>query len=820
MKVKRPLLAVCLLSLVGLFCYMQIWNPPPWTGKLQSVEGKYLDVTGQVYHKEVIARYEEQIEVLYLRACYINGSNRTQISNIKLICEMNSAAGNVRLGERVRIRGVVTLFLHATNPGQFDAADYYLSQGIEGTLQESELLAKGYDADEKRLAYFLYEWRCEGKELLWRLGNVLEERLQRSLLPQDAALMSRMLLARGDAMGKEIKELYQDGGIYHILSISGMHISLLGMGVYRFLRRRSVHLPVAALFGGVLLLAYGSMIGFGISAIRAIGMYLVHLLGDVTGNSYDMLTAMGVMALGMAACNPRILYSAGYVLSFSCVFCIGYFTPAVTKVICGDAMLWQRRRQKGLVESIKARQLKEYCFFKVFQRRNLRGLAGSLSISIFTLPMQLFFFYQVPVYSVCLNLVVIPFVGVLMVLGILLLLFPVFVPAAWGIAWILRLYEWFCRLFLSLPGSVFIAGKPRTWAMIVFYACMVCVVRLLNGFVEAKKNRTAGRESEGAIKMTCRRCGWRLYLATGMIVFAVVMVCCSNRFVTRVTFLDVGQGDCSLLQTKGGINILIDTGGGTSSVGTYRIVPALKALGVNYLDAIVITHPDYDHYCALGTVLAEYGKRCGGVILPGIDRESRDAEFGKVYEVMVSTQAKVPVYFAAAGDVLYERGDERLVCLSPQSGCDAGDSNAYSIVLEFESEKLSVLFTGDVEDEPENVLSNVLADRYIAVSGDAPLQASTTSCMEEQFRILKVAHHGSSGSTGAEFLSVVRPQLAVISCGADNRYGHPHEQTLRRLADAHATVLTTPRCGAVSVEARNGGRIRVRCYTRETPPEK
>ena len=781
MRFRRPLLAFCMFLLLVVFGYMQIFDPPPWNSSCRSVAGELVEVTGTVYRKETIVSYEKPIEVFYLKTCFIKGSDRTKYSNLQLKCEMCSATDNVRLGERVRVKGVVALFSHATNPGQFDAADYYKGQGVEALLESCELLDKGYRVDAlgessfvKMSGYVLYEWRCNVKEWLWQWGNALEQRFGALLDGNNAAIMSKILLGRGEDMDTGIKNLYQDGGIYHVLSISGMHISLLGMGVYRFLRKRSVHLPVAALIGGGFILLYGAMVGFGISAIRAIGMYLVHLLGDVTGRSYDMLTAMGVMALGIALYRPKELYMAGYLLSFSCVLCLGYFTPVMTNVVCGEEKFIRQQGRAKVASWIKER---------------LRSMVGSLSISIFTLPLQLCFFYQVPVYSVLLNLLVIPFVGTLMVLGILLLVFPFMLPFAWGISCILGWYEWICSVFLSLPGSVYIAGKPKGWSIVLFYVCIICAVFFGRGYLKCCKQKM------------------RLMVAVLTICFGIVLVCLPQRLGTRVTFLDVGQGDCAILQTERGENILLDAGSSSGeSVGMYRIVPALKSLGVNYLDAIVITHPDYDHYGALGAVLEEYKNRCGGVILPAIAKESREAEFSKVYEMMEREGALVPVYFMAVGDTLYAGEgacSERLVCLAPREGYEGDDSNAYSIVLEFVSDNLSVLFTGDVEGEGEEVLCELLENR-------------TASVTESRYRILKVAHHGSSGSTKERFLTVMRPHLAVISCGANNRYGHPHKETLRRLDNAGAKVLTTPRNGAITIEASANGEISVFSWKTDT----
>ena len=772
MRLRRPLLAGCLVVLFMIWSMVMIFNPPPWDSELSHLEGEIIEVTGRVYRKECKEKYNEQVMVFYLKACDVKGPNQDEIQCNNLICEVPGVVDvDIRYGSVLRVSGTFSSYLHATNPGEFDAAEYYAGMEIAGCLTEGKVIALGKD-------YSMMQ------DALRRFGDYLEKSLLESLGGEEAQIMAKMLLGRGEELAEATKTLYQEGGIYHILSISGMHISLLGMGIYRFLRKRSVPLSAAAFIGSVFILLYGIMIGFGISAIRAIGMYLVHLLGDVVGRSYDMPTAMGVMAVGMALHNPKVLFSAGYLLSFACVFCLGFFTPAMVRLMCKDGK----------------------------KHKVWNGFVTSLSINIFTLPLQLYFFYQVPIYSVFLNLLVVPFVEALMLMGILLLIFPFMVPLEWGIRGILRLYEWLCVLFSKLPCSVYIAGRPKEWTIVAFYVCIMVFIAC------------AGRKFKGVKPVL-----WRRRLGWIVLVIGIFLVCVPGRLQTRITFFDVGQGDCTLVQTWNGKNYLIDAGSSSkSSVGKYQIVPALKYLGVNYLDAIIITHPDYDHYSALGDVLEAYGDRCGGVVLPAIEKEKRACEFAEVYEeirlVFCGEKCEeksglgatyLPIYFMGAGDVLYEdKGVPilcnifswaqglRLFCLAPAPEASYSGSNEYSIVLAMEYGEFSALFTGDVEGYGEEVLCDVLENREKLWDG-AELNRQP---LRQRLTVLKVAHHGSSGSTSEEFLRLVRPRVAIISCGRNNSYGHPHKETLERLAAVDASILTTPDNGAITIEIVPGSR--------------
>ena len=150
--------------------------------------------------------------------------------------------------------------------------------------------------------------------------------------------MSTMLLGDDAGLDREIKELYKRNGIVHILSISGLHITLIGMTLYRLLRRMGMPVWPAALAGSGILILYGIMTGLGVSALRAIAMYLIRMLGEVLGRTYDMLTALGVAGAVTLLFNPMYLCHAGFLLSYGAVLGMG--------VLKADAV-WGREKAEN-----------------------------------------------------------------------------------------------------------------------------------------------------------------------------------------------------------------------------------------------------------------------------------------------------------------------------------------------------------------------------------------------------------------------------------------------------------------------------------------
>lgn len=282
----------------------------------------------------------------------------------------------------------------------------------------------------------------------------------------------------------------------------------------------------------------------------------------------------------------------------------------------------------------------------------------------------------------------------------------------------------------------------------------------------------------------------------------------------RVIFLDVGQGDCCLVQTSSGENYLFDCGSSSrSGVGRYVLLPCLKYYGIHSIDAVFVSHPDTDHMNGVTELLElaeENGIEIKQLILPAIEKEARKEEFeelldaagyndaaaltakvnemkegGKIQDAV--WQEKIRVAYLEAGES-WECGSVRFTCLHPAKGYSAENANAYSQCIYACFDTFSLLLTGDVEEEGEKALLESLRERQIS-----------------DVTILKVAHHGSRNSTSAELLAQIEPKLAIISCGKNNRYGHPHAELLERLRQTGCTVLQTSEVGAVTVQKEGSG---------------
>ena len=831
---KRPLfLASLFLVMVAALRLLAGGAAPPGAvSTAQLKTGEELSIAGQVYQKDETSVYLKSVVILKSDALGQSAADSRQGLSCgeNFICELTEET-DLPLGRTVALEGIFYPYSHATNPGEFDSAVYYRTLGIGGKLRKARVLAFGEDTWPVRNG--LYELKCYIKE---RLYGMFPEK--------EAAVMSALLLGDKKDLDSELKELYKRNGILHILSISSLHITIIGVSIYKLLRRMGLPIGPSAVGGSVLLLLYGGMTGFSVSACRAIGMYLIRMTGEIAGRTYDMLTALGVMGAGMAAVNPWYLQNSGFLLSFSSVLGIGVVSPVLTPKLPRGAPGNRDSGKKGSARG-QALSLGEAVgnTGRALAGRGaeagkflLQSAMASLSITLTTLPVQLWFYYEIPIYSVFLNLFVLPLMKPMMITGLLAMLVPGLGILGTVDYFILKAYEILCGCFDRLPFHTWNPGCPKPWQIVAYYLLLAGVVLaksrrkkkaqesgsagltadagpatdavLPRGRVRQKRRAAAGQGNSRENGQFRKRTGvFGRYLGTWAeacaLAGAVLLFAIRPFRANTVTFLDVGQGDCILVRTASGENYLFDCGSSSrSSVGRYLLLPYLKHEGIHNIDAIFLSHPDADHINGAVELLEIGGGNnitVGQLLLPAIRKADRQEKLGELEAAAeeASQDSPVPVGYLKAGDE-WECGSARFLCLHPGEDFGAEDINACSLCFYVEFAESSaasgsgspgwtMLLTGDVQNKGEDALQEELRLRDI-----------------KDITLLKAAHHGSKNSTPKELLQRLSPVLTVISSGRNNRYGHPHAELLKRLEEAGTVVVQTAVSGAVTVRYSSG----------------
>lgn len=722
---RRPLCLVCLFLM--LFLAAGDWlgfplirgNPLPDHLKEWIKEHPESVVCGEVES----FRDTEFSQTVSLNESYlIYRSKKFPIKNITVYLKKRE---ELKPGMYLCVRGVLEELSLPRNPGEFNARQYYACEHMYYSVKKGEVLKKGKEGN----AYQTLLLRIRE-----HLNGVLED-----AAGEAAPVFAAMVLGEKGELPKETKMLYQMAGIIHILAISGLHISLLGMGLYELLKKTGLGIWSAGFLSLAVMIFYGEMTGGSVSAMRAVSMFLIATGAKILGRIYDMMTALSVSAMILLLESPAYLYNTGFLLSFGAVLGVGAVLPVFLK-------------------------------FSGIKNKILKSLMGSVCVQLTTLPVMLWFYGEVSIIGIFLNLLVLPTVGIVLISGVFTALIGCISP---GLAvcvslpgrLVLFAYDKLCSLGASLLFCTWTPGQPKIWQAVIYYILLFSVTGAAGFLIKKEvKNRR---------KLYLAKSGLVVSLAAALFVLSQ-----RDRLHMEITCLDIGQGDAIAAQLPTGEVFLVDGGSSNKkNIGQYQILPFLKNQGISYVDAVFISHTDEDHISGVREILEYMEKglislKIGNLILPGI---SEKTEARRELEALAK-KVGIQVMTANRGDD-FRIGDGRISVLSPEKGASGEDVNEDAVVFLLSYKNFRGLFTGDVGEETEKKLLSVLSD----------------------VDFLKVGHHGSGYSSTQAFLDKIKPEVSVISCSESNTYGHPSPETIKRLEKSGSRVEYTMKSGAVTV---------------------
>lgn len=680
--------------------------------------------------------------VIYLKKAILIRSGSTKnypIRNIKCTGK-EEKINSLREGMHVRLEGMLVLPELPRNPGQFNRRIYESGKKIDFYLENPTVLE-------------VKEQRSGVREVVEIWKTEMMNRCEKIYPDEEAGILEAMLFGEKSELSGDIKELYQAAGISHVLVISGLHISLLALAVAGILRRLGFPMPVWVILSVGVLAGYGILIGQPTTAVRALLMFFVLQGARLLGRSYDLLSALAFAGILMLLDNPDLILDGGCRLSFCAVIGVGWYVSEKNKIFwsIGEKEKRKNRGKGGKGSSAGA---------------ILENIRAGWYLWLFTLPVMLDTFYQVSVVGILWNLVAIPLLPVIIAsggLGVVLAGWNIFLGSlagspAYGM---LQLYQEIGNISEKLPVGMWTPGQPSKPVIAGYYLVIFLLVLVEKQLIKREKR-------------------WKIFPGMELCSMLLLLLLMAHPWQQRekITFLDVGQGDASLLQS-GGQTLLLD-GGSTSqkNVGTYVILPCIKQQGISCLEAVVLTHTDQDHINGVTEVLEE-GKK-GWLTVKNLmypywmEGTEQGKQLKKLAEEAGASCRKI-----RAGDRL-TIGKAEAVVLYPKEQEKIAEPNAGSLVLFWKWEGVRAMFTGDLPEEKERELLQNLP-----------------AC-----EILQVGHHGSATSTCREFLEQVQPSLAVISCAMKNRYGHPSPDTVDRLKKTGCEIRYTMKSGAITIRKR------------------
>ncbi|MDE5864228.1 MAG: DNA internalization-related competence protein ComEC/Rec2, partial [Lachnospiraceae bacterium] len=603
---KRRLLAVGFLFLVlGVFCMQNLQQK---VGYFNLPEG-----TEIVFHGIVTGEENSDYGNIYM----VNIKELRIGEEVKKYCckARIETDETLELGSRLEGYGRTEAFSVASNPGGYDEKSYWYGRGVFLQLRDVEV----YHRVSLHLPLIRY---------LDRMKGYLYKVYQTVFNEQEAGLACAMVLGDKTDLDRDIKELYQRNGIAHLIAISGLHIAMIGGTLYHLLKKLIGGYRVPGAAGIVFILLYGMMTGLSGATMRAVIMLSVSIGADISGRRYDGMTAMALALFIMLLNNPYQLTQAGFLLSFGAVIAIAVVNP-----------VWKR--------------LWPNC------PKYLDGMFVSVSVQLVLTPVMLYFFYEVPVYSVWINVVVVPMMSLLLALLLVCgILGIIWLPAAAlpsvPAKWIFALYEGICRGSERLPCHTLCTGRPGTGWVIGYYG--VAVLFLVAVY---KKDFCRGR----------------LLIAAGSL-YAMLFFVFLVPAKLKICVFDVGQGDGIYIRTPGKHHILMD--GGSSSkqkVGRYVLKSGIKYYGGVVLDYVFISHSDKDHYSGIAELLEDNTIEVKNVVLPAISNP--DSAYRELERKARVKGCKL--YYMKQGDYLKMDGLSFL-CLNPLEE-EYEDKNTGSLVI-------------------------------------------------------------------------------------------------------------------------------------------
>ncbi|QUI23885.1 DNA internalization-related competence protein ComEC/Rec2 [Vallitalea pronyensis] len=670
---------------------------------------------------------------LLLDVSEITVGNKTYKKNLR-IKVYGSGLQDVSIGHRVRVTGKLIKLWPSENPGGFNEKLYYNIRGIH-----YKCYMKSYQLEDDGAGYISripYTIRRGLYNLRYRATTIYER-----LLPhEEAQLMKAMLLGDKSGMTRETKDQFTKAGIAHVLAISGLHVGIIGYGLFHLMtcfiaKKRALWLTV------LFLVFYCMLTGGSISTVRASFMLIVGLMAYLFGRNYDVYSSLAIAAMVLLIINPLYLWDIGFLLSFSSVIGIVTCLPALNGLY--------NKKNNSIISLVNV----------------------SIGATLGTLPVILYNYYEIQLYGIGVNLLVVPLMTIVVLMGFLALLLGsismIFGKLCIGIVYyIFMLYDVITQWVGELPYHTVTIGRPSWPHLICIIICIVLIAMIKNP------------------KITWRQ--WKKYMYANAIFFGIVTLILSIQpRPLQMTHLAIGQGDSTVIITPSKHAFVVDGGGNRKKdplapdTGYYTVRPFLKYHGISHIESIVMTHSDQDHvgglielmdYFTVKRLIVPYGYK---------DKKDEDMLLNKL--LAKASQKHVPISYMQTGDVL-DVGEVSMEAIYPTKNTQRyKNNNAYSLVLAIDYRGFRSLLTGDIEEEAEELLHQKLADSL-------------------QSDIIKVPHHGSRTSSSEKFVHHVNPAIAIISAGRDNVYGHPHQDIIDRYKELGVSLYHTAEDGAVMIK--------------------
>lgn len=617
-------------------------------------------------------------------------------------------------GDLIKIKGEYSAPEVARNYKGFDYSQYLKTLNIYGTIkvEESKIINKN-----------------QLSPILISINNIKEKMIDnanRNMPKRTANLLLGILIGERDNIQEDIIESFRTANLSHILAVSGAHTSYIILGITYLISKSKTPKRIGYIITIINLLIFIIITGASYSVVRACIMAIVVIGAKICYRKENFFTSICISLIIILIQNPFAINDIGLKLSFMGTAGIVIFNKSITNF-----------------------------FIKLkIKQKIAEALSVTFSAQLMIMPITILNFNTISLTFFISNILASPLLGIIIIFGFISIFISSILNPISKILFLilhifLELLILVSKVTEKIPGSSILVKTPNILFAIVYYI----LILFFNYFFVIKQNPTR-RFHKKIIKIITIK---NIKNTVKVIVVVFLIMLLLTRIVRiinptlKIYFIDVGQGDSTLIVTPKNKKILIDGGEGKTNV----LFQYLLDRRINKIDYIIISHFDSDHCNGLIEIIEKM--RVENIVMSKQSKESE--EYKKILEII--KQKNIKVSSVKAEDKIIIEKNLYTKILNPAEKFEFQDLNNNAIVAKLVYKNFSMLFTGDIEKAEEN-----LAKKYKN---------------ELKSTILKVAHHGSKTSTSEEFLKYVEPQIALIGVGENNKFGHPNQITIEKL---------------------------------------